>query len=98
VGKAFSMTQAAYYGDHRADVGTFVGTFQQRPAEARAILAYLLTTARANAFTLPTFPGITYPFGQARGSGPFNCKVTAFDLSRKNLNRWTFKITFQEAP
>jgi hypothetical protein len=96
VGKAFSMTQVAAYADHRGDTGMFVGTFQQKPAEARAILAYLLTTARASTITLPTFSGVTYPFGQPRGAGPFNAKITAFDVRRKDLNRWIFRLTFEE--
>ena len=98
VAKSFTYSQAAAYKDGRADVGRLSGTFIQKPAEARAILAYLLTTARATAVTLPTFPGLTYPFGRPKGSGPFNCKITKFEVSRLNLNRWTFKIDFEEAP
>ena len=95
--KAFAYGQTAYYADHRGDVGRIQATYQQKPAEARAIMAYLLSTARANAVTLPTFPGITYPFGQPRGSGPFSAKVRSWEVTRKDLNRWIFKIEWVEA-
>lgn len=96
VGKAFSYNQTAVYSDPGAEVGTFTGTFSQKPAEARAILAYLLTTARANSITLPTFSGMTYPFGTPRGAGPFQVKIPKWELSRNGLNRWVFRITFTE--
>ncbi len=98
IGKGFSYSQVAAYSDHRSDVGVFRGVFQQTTAQTQAILAYLLTTARASAFTLPTFPGVTYPFGIARGAGPFQCRVVRFSVSRKNLNRWLLEIEFSEVP
>jgi hypothetical protein len=97
-GRNFSLDQTAAYSDHRSDVGLFRGRFQQTRAEAQAILRYLLVTARAASFTLPTFSGVTYPFGVSRGTGPFTCRVPKFGVSRKNLNRWILDIEFAESP
>lgn len=97
IGKSFSLTQAASYGDHSGNLGRLVGTFTAKPSEAKAIMAYLNITARANTVALPTFLGVTYPFGYSRGTGPFNCKIPKWDVKRKDLNRWSFKIEFREA-
>lgn len=92
----FSHTQVAAYADARRDAGTFKASFLQTKATLQAILRYLMVTARASAFTLPTFSGVTYPFGVPRGTGPFNCKAREFSFSRKNLNRWDLQISFAE--
>lgn len=96
--KAFTYDQTAQYGDARADVGTFEATFQQSTAEAQAILAYILITARANAVAWPAaLSSVAYPWGRSRGT-PTNCKILGVTIARKNLNRWILKIKFGEAP
>ena len=40
---------------------------------------------------------VSIPFGRNRGAGPFNCVIPKWEISRKDLNRWTFKIEFREA-
>lgn len=96
--KAFTYGQTAVYGDRRSDIGTFEATFSQKTAEVQAILAYLLTTARANSVAFPAaLSTVAYPWGRTRGAAT-NCKVIGFTLARKNLNRWTLKIKFTEAP
>lgn len=96
LGRAFSESGAHFYADRRRDVGRLQASFSQTTAQLQAILAYLLTTARASTITLPTFSGLTYPFGYLRGVGPFNAKVLSFGISRANLNRWTLDIEFAE--
>ena len=98
VSRMFSLDQTAYYADHQNSLGKMVGEFTANPTEAKAIIAYLLVTARANTIVLPTFSGVTYPFGYNRGSGPFNVKIPKWEIRRKDLNRWVFKIEFREAP
>ncbi len=98
VGKVFSMDQTASYGDFRSDVGLFTASFSQTKAQAQAILAYLLTTARSASVALPTFSSVVYPFGIKKGTGPFNCKITGFEIARANLNRWNLQIAFEETP
>jgi len=97
--KAFSMSQTAYYGDHRSDSGTLDVTLVQNTATTRAILAYILTTARANAVAFPSALAATiaYPWGRSRGA-PTNCRFTGLSVSRKNLNRWTLQLRLVEAP
>lgn len=96
--KAFTYAQAAVYGDHASDIGTFEGSFSQKTAEIQAILAYLLTTARASAVTFPAaLVTVAYPWGRARGAAT-NCKVLSFECSRKNLNRWALSLKLVEAP
>jgi hypothetical protein len=97
VAKSFSLNQTAFYADRQSDIGKFTGMFSQTTTELKAILAYILVTARASSFTFPTLSGVTYPFGIAKGSGPFNCKIKDFKISRKNLNRWSIMIEFVEA-
>lgn len=95
--KAFTYGQTAAYGDHRSDVGTFEASFSQSTAQIQAILAYLLTTARASDIAFPAaLSTVAYPWGRTRGT-PTNCKILSFDVSRKNLNRWGLKIKFGEA-
>lgn len=96
--KAFAYGQTAYYGDHRSDTGTLEVDLVQNLAQTRAILAYVLTTARASAVAFPSaLSTIAYPWGRARGSAT-NCKITGLEVSRMNLNRWKIKLRFVEAP
>jgi hypothetical protein len=96
VGKAFTFNQTASYRQRNADIGMFRATYQQKRSEAQAILAYILVTARAGTVTFPLHANIPRPFGQLRGTGPFNCKITDFSISRKDLNRWLLDIEFRE--
>lgn len=96
--KSFAYDQTAFYHDSKADEGKFRASFLQKPADARAILGYLLVTARAAAFTFPTIAGVTYPFGRPKGAGPFNAKCTGLAFERANLNRWKLDLEFSEAP
>ena len=96
IGRNYTKSGAQVYASYGNDTGILQARFSQRTAEMQAILAYLLTTARASTITLPTFPGLDYPFGYARGTGPFSAKVLDFDMTRKNLNRWDLAIDFAE--
>ena len=97
--KAFTYAQTAAYADRRSDVGIFEASFSQSTAQIQAILAYLLTTARAASVAFPSAVSavVPYPWGRARGT-PGNCQVRAFSVARKNLNRWNLNLTLVEAP
>ena len=88
-GKGFTYSQAAIYSDHDSDVGRF----RQQTSQAQAILAYLLTTARANTVAFPSI-GVNYPWGNP--GAPANCKVKSFTVSRVNFVFWDFKIELVE--
>lgn len=96
-GKAFTYDQTASYADSNSDVGTFKAKFTQTTAEMQAIIAYILVTARAGTVVLPTFAGVTYPFGIAKGSGAFNCKINDFKVTRNSVHFWDIEIMFTEA-
>lgn len=96
VGKAFTYGQTGVYADRRSDIGRFIGRFRQQTSQAQAILAYLLTTARASAVTFPSLGGVTYPWGVNRGT-PANCKVKSFSIRRVNLVFWDLEIEFVES-
>jgi hypothetical protein len=91
---AFTYSQAAHRLDRGVSSGRFTGRFVQTTVEARAVLAYLLVTARANVITFPALD-VTYPFGQA-GAGSDGCKITKWSLRRLNLSMWEFRITFDQ--
>ena len=67
--------------------------FRQQTSQAQAILAYLLTTARANTVAFPSI-GVNYPWGNP--GAPANCKVKSFTVSRVNFVFWDFKIELVE--
>ena len=99
VGKIFAYDQTASYADPRKDIGQFKGTFRQTTAQAKAILKYVLSTARASTIAFPTLGGVTYPFGVIRGALPKNAKIIDFSISRHNLVFWDIELTFvEEAP
>lgn len=97
IGKAFTYNQSGVYADHKSDIGVFKGRFRQKVEEVRAILAYLLVTARANAFTLPTLGGVTYPFGVNRGTGPFQAKIKSIGITRSNFVFYDLDLEFVES-
>lgn len=97
--KMFTYDGEGFAADHLANDGTepgiFQATFNQTTSEMPAIRRYLLTTARANKIAFPTFGGITQPFGTRAGTGPFNCRVIAWDdLGRQDFGDWALSITF----
>ncbi len=95
--KIFSQNQTAYYTDHLSDIGTFTGRFVQTTAQMRAILAYLLVTARASSFSFPNI-GVAYPFGYTRGAyASKTCKVKSFEFSRRNFVFWDLVLELVEA-
>jgi len=96
VGKGFSYNQNPFYHDSRADEGRFAGVFKQKTAQAQAILAYLLTSARASSFAFPSI-GVTYPFGSTKSATP-NCKVTKISIERADFVFWNLSLEFMEAP
>lgn len=83
------------YSESRNDAGQFTPSFVQGTAATQAALAYFLVTARSASFTLPSF-GADYPFGPARGGGPFSVRLADFRVSRENLNRWRIDCDFRE--
>lgn len=96
IGRSWTKSGAHAYADYGTDVGILRAGFSQTTTELKAILAYLLTTARGASITLPTFTGLDYPFGYSRGTGTFSAKILNFDISRRNLNRWGLNIDFAE--
>lgn len=94
--KAFAYNQTAFYADASMDIGLFRGVFRQTTAQAKAILKYILSTARASTIVFPTLGGVTYPFGVIRGALPKNAKIIDFSLSRHNFVFWDIELTFAE--
>lgn len=95
VGKAFTYGQTGVYTDSRADTGRFVGRFRQQTSQAQAILAYLLTTARANSVAFPSSIPVTYPWGINRGV-PTNCRIKSFSIRRVNFVFWDLELELVE--
>ncbi len=93
--KGFSMDQTIFTEDRRADIGTARVPFLQTTAEIKAILAYILGTARASSILFPSI-GIDYPFGVVRGALPKACKITGFTCSPRDGELWNLVITFSE--
>lgn len=96
VGKVFTYDQQAFYSDRGTDIGCYIGTFMQTTAEAQAILAYICTIARDGIVAMPTIPGEPYPFGYARGTGPFLCRIKSVGIARNSLRYWDLRIEFRE--
>lgn len=94
--KGFSMGQAMENLDRRTDAGVCTLPVLQLTAEIKAILAYILVTARAASITFPSGVGITYPFGVVRGGLPKNCKITSFAFSRRDNETWNMSLVFTE--
>lgn len=92
--KAFALDRSAAYLDGETDPGICRARFMQTQDEMKAIRRYLLTTARTNSVSFPSF-GLSEPFGQRMGSGPFNCKIIDWrDLGRKDFRFWELEIAF----
>jgi hypothetical protein len=96
VASALTYGQSAIYSDPDTDIGRYVGDFMQTTAEAQAILAYITTTARAAAVSMPVLPGVTYPFGAARGTYPLSCRIKSVGITRHDLRYWMLRIEFVE--
>jgi hypothetical protein len=58
----FACDGTSYYQERRTDPGIFEAVFRQTFEEMKAIRRYLLTTARSNAISYPSF-GVTKPYG-----------------------------------
>ena len=92
--KSFSYDGSATYMDGETDPGIFAATFRQTHAEMKEIRRYLTTTARTASVSFPSF-GVSEPFGQRMGTGPFNTKIIKWeDMGRSNLIDWRINITF----
>jgi hypothetical protein len=95
VGKDFTYNQTAVYSDQASDSGRFIGTFRQTVDETRAILAYLLTTARAASIAVPTLGNLTYAWGQPRGVAT-NCRVKSIGITRRDFVFYDLEIELVE--
>jgi hypothetical protein len=92
----FTQSGDVVHHDRRDRAGRFPGRFKQTTAEMIPILNFLMGGGRAEAFTFPTLPGVTYPFGIARGGLPLSCRAPEFSVSREGLNFWNLSIDFVE--
>jgi hypothetical protein len=93
--KSFTLDGSATYLDGETDPGIFRAVFRQTFAEMKAIRRYLLTTARTSAISHPASLGVSEPYGQRMGSGPFTCKVIDWnDQGKVNYIDWELGITF----
>jgi len=97
IAKGFAYDRTPSYNDRASDAGRFVGRFSQTTVQLKAILAYIMVTARASSFAFPTLAGVPNPFSVSRGSLPVNVNIVDFSFSRANLNRWNLTIDFREA-
>ncbi len=97
--KLFSYDNSASYLDHETDAGIFKGRFLQTTEQMKAIRAYLLTVARANAIPFPTMgAGLFYPFGANQADSRFQkCHVIAWRDKALKLNLWELEMTFAQA-
>lgn len=93
--KHFAYNGTATYYDKATDPGHVRVIFEQTTAEMKAIRRYLLVTARENTVVMPSF-GISKPFGDRMGAGPFNCKIIAWkDQPKTDRNYWSIQIVFR---
>lgn len=99
--KKDSYTNAFSYVNPVKNTGVFNAEFIQTTAEMKTLRRHWLMNVRGNAFTLPTFGGVTditshttYAFGPASGPGPFKVKIYKWEEVRNNFNEWTLKIQF----
>lgn len=99
VTKLFSHNSTPSYLDHKTDAGIFKGRFLQTTEQMKAIRAYLLNVARANAIPFPTMGGgIFYPFGANAADSRFQkCNVIAWRDKALKLNLWELTIEFAQA-
>lgn len=92
--KMFSMENSPTYLDGETDPGIFKGDFLQTTEEMKAIRRYLLVTARSNSVSFPSI-GVSEPFGQREGTGPFTVKIIGWeDGGRADFRNWRLRITF----
>lgn len=93
--KLFAIDGSLSVLDGETDPGIFKAVFRQTQTEMKAIRRYLLTTARTASVSFPSSIGVSEPFGQRMGAGPFTCKVISWrDLGRKNFIDWELEIVF----
>ena len=99
INKMFTFDGVGFAADHLSndgiEAGMYKARFTQTIKEMAAIRRYLLVTARSNQIAFPDFGNIDYPFGTRSGTGPFNCRVIAWqDLGRHDYQDWGLEITF----
>lgn len=96
--KLFSYSQSGSYLQHGTDAGLFTAKFRQSTEEMKAIRAYLLTTARGEAFQFPALMADFYPFGPHESESQYlKCHAIAWEDRRLNLNRWELSLTLAQA-
>lgn len=97
--KLFSYNGSATYLDHKTDKGFFKGSFLQTTAQMKAIRAYLLNTARANAIPFPTLFSTPFrPFGASQPDSRFQkCNIVAWSDKCVAYGWWLLNITFAQA-
>lgn len=84
-----------HYSSSKQGAGIYRANFIQKNDEMKAIRRYLLTTARANSISMPSFDDMDYPFGTVAGTGPFTVKIIEWnDGGRINPLEWNLSITF----
>lgn len=99
IDRAFTYDRTSFYTDYNSaskqGAGTYRANFLQRNSEMKSIRRYLLTTARANNISMPSFDDMDYPFGTVAGSGPFTVKVIGWaDGGRINPAEWRLSLVF----
>jgi hypothetical protein len=82
--------------DTDMDSGIFATTFVQETVATRNALRFLMLV-REEAFTLPAFPRVDYPFGEQRGAGPKQVKLRSIKGSRQSLGMWAVSPEFVES-
>lgn len=99
VTKHFSYDQSASYLDNKTDAGFFKGSFVQTTEQMKAIRAYLLTVARAEAIPFPTMGGsLFYPFGANEADSRFQkCNIMGWSDQCFKVGWWNLEINFAQA-
>lgn len=85
------------YQDLNVDSGVFRAKFIQTTAQAQAMIAYFIVTARSGIVSFPTIGGVAYPFGIVRGALPKSCNILEFSFTRLNFMQWEIGFTAVES-
>lgn len=95
INKTFTYDNYTVFSDHDTEPGIFEGDFTQTTKEMKEIMLYIANTARNNNITFPTLGGITTPFGDREGTGPFTARLIGFKyLGRVNFTDWKIRLKF----
>lgn len=97
--KLFGYDQSVTALEHSTDAGFFKGRFLQTTEQMKAIRAYLLTVARANAIPFPTMGvGDFYPFGDNEAKSLFQkCNVIDWRDRQVKLDLWELEMVLAQA-